>query len=202
MKQGTFYTVLFSLIASFLLVLGLAAVNEFTKPLTERNAALALRKNVLSSFGISYSGDDDAFSKFDALVKFEDKDGTEFYRYRDGDTVFYAARVSGNGLWGIITCVLAVNRDVTRIKGIEILNHNETPGLGGRIEESVYKDQFRNEAVGQDLRIRLTRLGTYDTDHENSSVDGVTGATRTSESMVAIVSKGLAALKKYIGEMP
>ncbi|MBN1409540.1 MAG: FMN-binding protein [Spirochaetales bacterium] len=200
MKKGIIYTVLFSVIISFLFVLGLTAVNETTKPLTERNARLALRKGMLTAFGIPYSGDAEAFSLFDDKIIQKSVQGDTLYIYNENGSDYYGIRISGKGLWNTITCALAVDQTVSRIKGVAVINQSETPGLGGRIEETAYTDQFRNEAIGPDMKIKSVQQGAYDTDHENGQVDGITGATGTSTSMVVIVNDGIMLLKKYLGE--
>ena len=62
------------------------------------------------------------------------------------------------------------------VKGIEILSHSETPGLGARITESDFTDQF----VGLNIDdISLTQDG--------GQIDGLTGATISSQAVVDAV---------------
>lgn len=85
------------------------------------------------------------------------------------------------GLWGRIKAVMTVAPGITdrgfkveTIKGLRIINHKETPGLGGRIEEQTFLDQFKNFKREWPLKILMT--GKPDKPGE---IQGITGATQT-----------------------
>ncbi|MBN1697889.1 MAG: FMN-binding protein [Spirochaetales bacterium] len=194
MKKGLLYTVVFMLVTTFLFVFLLSIVNVTTAERTQHNAVIALRKAVLNVLGISYVNNDDAYAVFDERVQKKETNGTELYFYDGPSGRLYAAVFSGRGLWGTIEGVLAVTGDMRRITGLEILNHNETPGLGGRISEKAFREQFDGEAIGPGDGIGMTTTGVYDTDHSNASFDGITGATQTSQRMRIIINDTLAKL--------
>jgi Na+-transporting NADH:ubiquinone oxidoreductase subunit C len=196
MNRGIAYTVIFTIIAAFVFVFILAAGNELTKETVKRNEELLHRKTVLKAFNIPFSTDDDAFRLYDEKIKISLISGEQVFVFAHDGTEDYAVSFQGMGLWGIIYGVLAVNKDVTRIAGIEFSSHNETPGLGGRIDEDAYKNQFKGERIGAAGKINGTRNNAYDSDHENNAIDGITGATRTSESVIAIVNREIGRLKK------
>lgn len=198
MKKGILYTVLFTLIISSFFVLILSSANELTEGRTKRNEELLLRKAVLKAFHISYSSDRKAYSLYDDMIAIVKKAGTELFLYEQEGMSLYAILFQGNGLWGQVRGILAVNEDVTMISGIEFIDHNETPGLGGRIDEDAYKNQYRGEFVGKGL-IRGTRKGVYDYDHQNGEIDGISGATRTSESIENMINRELTRLRKLMG---
>jgi len=64
---------------------------------------------------------------------------------------------------------------------VDFTSHNETPGLGGRIDEAWFKEQFRNRKI-----VIGTGL-SYDTEQENQ-LDAITGATSTSRSILNILN--------------
>jgi Na+-transporting NADH:ubiquinone oxidoreductase subunit C len=113
--------------------------------------------------------------------------------------VLYAVIFQDMALWGDVRGIIAVDKDVTTITGFDIISHNETPGLGGRIDEAAYKDQLIGEVVGPGGMIRETRTGSYDYDHTNGTIDSITGATRTSDSMVKIINNELSRLRDLLG---
>ena len=114
--------------------------------------------------------------------------------------ILLVKQFSGQGLWGTVTGVIAVNRDVSRIIGLDIISHEETPGLGGRIEEDWFKDQFRGEAI-PDSGIKVKKgEGGSDNNPDNGIVDGVTGASLTSAAMEVIVNNQIAELRKEAAE--
>lgn len=80
-------------------------------------------------------------------VEIEEVDGKEFFvGYKDGELVGVVTTVTSSGYGGDIEMMVGVDSEGT-IKGIEILAHEETPGLGDVIEREEWQEQF----VGIDL---------------------------------------------------
>lgn len=192
-KEGTIYTVIFVFVVSFAFVFLLSLTNQATIEKVELNQEIVRQSAVLSAMGIAADGDVEIQRKY-ADVAADPDDGL-YVATVDG-TMVYAAQFAGPGLWGTIEGVLAVSADLGEIIGIEILADNETPGLGGRINEAWFKDQFRGERVSSDGITVTQTAGEGDPDHSNSVIDGVTGATRTSDSMEAIVNRELERLRE------
>ncbi len=94
----------------------------------------------------------------------------------------YAVYVRGAGLWGEIVSIFGFKQDLKTFTGVEFVEQNETPGLGARITEQWYKEQFR----GKSGPFELVEEGTSDAPDE---LDAITGATRTSEAVLKIANK-------------
>ena len=88
---------------------------------------------------------------------------------------------SGPGLWGTITAVLGFDLAGERMTGIEFIEQNETPGLGARITEPWFKEQFR----GKRGPFTMVPEGTA---REETEFDALTGATRTSTAVRNILN--------------
>jgi len=72
------------------------------------------------------------------------------------------------------------------------MNHSETPGLGGRIDETAFKEQFRGERISSSSSARIAVVSGQDTgSKDDSKVDAITGATRTSESIQTLLNKAI-----------
>lgn len=190
-KNSMTYTIIFIFIVSFAFVFLLSLTNMITIDQIEANEELARQKAILSAMGIDYSGDQDAQDKFQDIVGSAE---AGLFVYEGPDGTVYAKRFIGAGLWGSIEGFLAVTSDFEQIVGIEIVDQNETPGLGGRITEPWFKEQFRGERIPSD-GFEVTAGGDGDDDHSNGAVDGITGATRTSDSIEQIVRAELQALQ-------
>ncbi|MBD3237377.1 MAG: hypothetical protein GF330_11775, partial [Candidatus Eisenbacteria bacterium] len=67
----------------------------------------------------------------------------------------YAVRIGGQGFWAPIEGWLALQPDLTETQGIVFLKHSETPGLGGRITEDAFRDQFRPAGRANDRGLVL-----------------------------------------------
>ena len=105
-------------------------------------------------------------------------------------------------MWGTITALIAFNEEGTRITGIDFVSHSETPGLGGRIDESRFKEQFRGEQISSDPSARVAVVTGQDTvSKEDARVDAITGATRTSESIQILLNKAINSVLPVVREV-
>jgi Na+-transporting NADH:ubiquinone oxidoreductase subunit C len=191
-KEGTTYTIVFIFIVSFAFVFLLSMTNQVTVERVELNQETARQGAVLEAMGIDAEGIEEIQSEF-AKVSGDSEAGL-YAGTVDGRTV-YAKQFAGAGLWGTIAGVLAVTSDMETIVGLEIVEDNETPGLGGRINEPWFKNQFAGERIPEDgITVRALE-GDGDPDKDNGVVDGVTGATRTSDSVESIVNTQLEQLR-------
>lgn len=197
-KDSIAYTVIFTFVVCLLFVLPLAVANELTKARVAANRDLAERRAVLSALGLLPSGTKTNAEDIEALWTAKIVPMPELrpglFRSSSAEGDKYALELGGAGLWGRIEAVLATDASVGRIVGLEILAHNETPGLGGRIDEAWFKAQFRGESI-KDGGISLVQgQGLGDKDPENGRVDAITGASLTSGFVKTIVDRGIADL--------
>lgn len=201
-KDSILYVVAFTFVVCVAFVLILALANEGTKDLVEANREFASQSAVLDALGISWSDRSQVATQYKGQVTPIEGSVPPAYRATVDGSEFIAVEHTGAGLWGGITIILAADPEATRIRGIQIVAQNETPGLGGRIEEAWFLNQFKGEKV-PDQKIRIAvgaeSKGTGDTDPDNSLADGVTGASRTSQSFEFIINDALARVKAVAG---
>lgn len=114
--------------------------------------------------------------------------GILYYQVVDPDAdnriVGYVFQETGAGLWGEIVAVVGLRADGETLTGIEFLKHNETPGLGARIEEPAFKKQFAGKRAP--LTPRSETGPARDTEF-----DAITGATQTSRAVVDILNRAI-----------
>lgn len=117
----------------------------------------------------------------------------------------YAVPIAGQGFWDRITGWVALDPTLTETLGIVFLRHSETPGLGGRITEAEFRDQFRaagrangrglvltgGAAVPARIVIDHERLAPSDPGYAQH-VMAITGATGTSDAVAAFLNEDLA----------
>ena len=111
---------------------------------------------------------------FPAMSRYEFEDDI-YTIYADGDRTGYAFVAIGKGYGGDINILVGLE-DETTIKGITIVSHVETPGLGTRIAESPWIDQF----VG--INIDDVALSG-----DGGKVDAITGSTISAAAVVDAV---------------
>ncbi|MBC8556036.1 MAG: FMN-binding protein [Candidatus Brocadiales bacterium] len=85
-----------------------------------------------------------------------------------------------------ISLFICVGPDLETIKGIEVLDHTETPGLGGRMTEEEFKRQF----VGKKLKPKLSLVRGRETVGQNE-VHAITGASYTSKGIENIINEAM-----------
>ena len=201
-KDSTLYVAIFMCIVSFAFVLPLSLANEFTKSAVAANKLFSSRKAVLDAFGLVYSSPEEAISIYDEAVTEVPGTPMSWQTTKEGAEHF-AVEVTGPALWGSVTIIIASNKDVSILDGMTVLSQLETPGLGGRIDEAWFQNQFRDEKVsaeGITITTGTEALGKGDSDSENSIIDGITGASRTTDSIEALVNNGIAELRKIGGK--
>ena len=108
----------------------------------------------------------------------------QIYLLRDSTAEISVAILpfAGWGYNGPIDAIMALQSDMNTVAGLSIITHIETPGLGARIEEPAWLSQFQGTKIADDTgraRIAVVR-GAAGNEYE---VDGITGATRTSNAM-------------------
>lgn len=173
-QQTLVFVLLLGLFASVLLL----GMNLITAQRIEQNEAALLQAAILNGFDVEYS-----FATINETFETE----VDVLEY-DGLTFYYApasGRVSfhfeGGGVWGPILGIVTLESDWTTIAEITILEHEETPGLGGVLAEREYLNTF----VGKQMEIDVVKGATS---LNNSQVDAITGATRTSDAFETLLN--------------
>jgi Na+-transporting NADH:ubiquinone oxidoreductase subunit C len=178
----------------FIAVLGLVsagllvAVNHFTAQKVQKNEELSAKSSVMKVFGIKH-GSGDIEAVFDKNVKVVEKSGYTFYLSKDNDIAF---EFSGPGLWGDIGGIIALDSKFESIIGVQVLEQEETPGLGGRITESWFLDQFRGKKAFPSIDILPASAAAAG----DNQVDGISGATMTCDALEALINQEIAGHKE------
>lgn len=109
------------------------------------------------------------------------------YVLRDGDDLsLVVLPVRGQGYQSLLQGYLALNGNLETIAALTFYEQGETPGLGSRIQEPAWEALWPGtEYAGPDGEIRVEVVrGKAD---EPWEVDGITGATRTSNGVSNLV---------------
>jgi len=178
-KQGIGYTAIFMFLATFLFTGALSWVHTSTAERVANNDRESYQRTVLAAIGVEPDTQEEVFERYRELNTSE-RDGILFYETEvDGEQIV-AKQFAGPGVWGEISGIMSFTADGSRIRGVEIIDQNETPGLGARVTEEWFLEQLSGELI-VDGQIRINR-GDGDYDKENGTIDGITGATGTSRS--------------------
>jgi len=205
-KESIHYVVVFTFIVCVAFVIVLAVANQLTIAQVRANQSYASHFAVLKAFGLA----DETTSKTEVESRYSSQvkelktapAGTVAYSTSINGAAYVAVKMTAAGLWGPITAILAADPKAERVLGFAILDQQETPGLGGRIGEPWFTEQFKGEKVGADGTIKVVQgSGKGDPNKENSLVDAISGASRTSDFVQSLVTKSLALVKQIGGSL-
>lgn len=112
--------------------------------------------------------------------------------YKNKNLIGYAAIASGQGYGGQIRIMVVTDSNLEKIKGIEIIESNETPGLGSKIQEKGFKGQFKNLQITKPIEYRKEKPKAP------NQIQTITGATISSKSVVEILNKEIDKLRKNL----
>tara|TARA_B100000927_G_scaffold4732_1_gene3703 strand:- start:1607 stop:2335 length:729 start_codon:yes stop_codon:yes gene_type:complete len=100
--------------------------------------------------------------------------------------------IRGYGLWGTLYGYLSLDADLNTVKGIEYYDHKETPGLGGEVDNPVWKSDWNGKKV-YDSSGNVVLYVTKGPSTEEYEIDGISGATLTSNGVSNMI-------KYWLGE--
>lgn len=119
-------------------------------------------------------------SQFEAVKS--DKGDVIFYKSfdKDNNLIGAAFKAEGKGYSSLIETMVGITLD-GKITAIKVINQNETPGLGSRVTETDFTDQFKNQ------------------DPETlTGVEAITGATISSSALINSVKQKSAQVLKVL----
>lgn len=98
--------------------------------------------------------------------------------------------IVGKGLQSTLNGYIALEADGITVRGITFHEHGETPGLGGEVDnprwKSLWKGRKAYDAKGG-IQLRVIKGVAGSADKDPHRVDGLSGATFTSNGVSAIV---------------
>jgi electron transport complex protein RnfG len=131
---------------------------------------------------------------FDAVYgeKVIDEEGNKevlYYRALDssGNVVGYVFFKTEPGSQGPIDLAGGVDAAFTTLTGMKVMGHGETPGMGAKIVEPAFRDQFTNVAVAD---LQLSSKG--------GKIDAISGATISSKAVISGLNGGIEELKSSV----
>jgi Na+-transporting NADH:ubiquinone oxidoreductase subunit C len=181
------FPVWFTMLVTLVFIAATSTVYSFTKEKIKQNEKLRFIKSVLLAAGVPLPAQPSDVEKlFSERVKeIKDNDGNTkyFVIYNDDRSSVdsYVLVRNGAGLWGTITATVGVSSDLGSVAGFTIVDQSETPGLGGRITEQWFMDQFKGK------KSPLTTVPEGNQTGENQ-FQAITGATYSTNAVRDIVN--------------
>jgi len=107
----------------------------------------------------------------------------------------YAFLAEGNGYQGAIKLLIGVDEGLETLEGMQVLESQETPGLGAEINTASFKDQFKGLPLTHNIEYVKNQKPS-----ESYQIEAITGATISSRAVVNIINKGTSEIKKALKE--
>ncbi len=160
----------------------LVGVYNYASPLIEDNEARALEEAIYKVLPEAKSYNDIT------------KDGIVIYEGlgEQGELVGYAFKAGGFGYQGVIEIIAAADTELKELKGMEVLESSETPGLGAEIMKEPFKKQFRGLSVLPKITF------TKDKVTRDNEIQAITGATISTNAVVEILNKEIARVRRVL----
>lgn len=114
--------------------------------------------------------------------------------------------IKGYGLWSTLYGFIALESDLNTVAGLGFYEHGETPGLGGEIDNPLWKAKWPGKKVYEDGDVELSVIkGEVDTASADAQykVDGLSGATLTTKGVDNLVKywMGDAGYAKFLSNL-
>lgn len=193
------YTIIYAVVMVVIVAFLLAFVSDALKPTQDANVLRDTKNQVLTSLNIVGLSGQDVDDKYaEVITDTLECNGAEFYEATVDGAVKYVLPVKGRGLWGGLWGYISVDEDKLHVYGTYFSHESETAGLGARINERWFQEQFNGKPIFDaegNIALTVVKQGAAAAETE---VDGVTGATLTSKGVGAMVTEGLSVYKDFL----
>ena len=200
LKETNTYIIIYATVMVIIVAFLLAFISSALKPTQDANVLRDTKNQILISLNITGLKGVAIDQKFAEVVtdtiQVDDKD--VYQASVDGATK-YVLPVKGRGLWGGLWGYISVNDDRQHVFGTYFDHESETAGLGARIKERWFQEQFNGKPIftdnPQQVALTVVKKGQSKAETE---IDGVTGATLTSNGVADMVTNGLQAYISFL----
>ena len=231
-KNSNTYQILYAAVMVLLVGSLLALIYMALKPKQNENIANDTRKQILSALHIAAPDDNqvkETYEKYIIQDLLVDRDGNITDSARnvafevdmkknvklaerqlpvmkckmDDGSIKYVLPMYGAGLWGPIWGYVAVNDDGNTIYGANFSHEGETPGLGARIADKDFQDEFVDKHLFQEGEFKgvvVLKKGQKSVSGAEQ-IDALTGATITSRGVSDMLEDCLTPYKGFLKKL-
>ena len=197
-KKSPAYVLSFMAAICLVFGTGISVVNYATQGLLAKNAARHQNRVLCRAFQLDVAGASaEAYQQaVDAAIRTSTVGGRTVYECVAPGKEGVGFVAGGMGFWDRIECVVVLSPDLRNVLNVQVLDQKETPGLGARIEEAWFTDQFKGLSVAWEAPAESRILvGANPAPNAANEVDAITGATQTSMALMRFLNDELAAFR-------
>lgn len=175
MKENRYWAVIFMFILTAVLSTVLIGLARFTEPQVKRNNEIAFETAVVRCIpSIEAKTATEVHAVFNRDFVKPDSAAGAFVYQPQGTAAGYALPFEGQGFWSNIRGVIGISADYETISGIWFYEQAETPGLGARIVEPFFYQQFAGKTLITSPRPIPIRPVAEATDKDIAAISGAT----------------------------
>ena len=133
-------------------------------------------------------------------VKYFSDDIEYLPMYKDNSKNVVVLPISGKGLWSTLFGYFAIDsNNYSTVRGITFYKHKETPGLGGEVSKKWFQSNFIGKEIYKSNSLNSVKVAKAGYADKNSlyEVDGISGATITSNGVTTFLLRDLKRYEKY-----
>jgi len=230
-RDSNAYTFLFATLMVLVVASSLAFTASSLKDKQNENVRKEKMQNILSTIGISTDRDkaeglynqyikqelalikdgsnDETVNAFKIEMATETKKPLEQQRFplyiaEVEEAKYYIVPLRGVGLWDAIWGYIALEGDMTTIKGAVFDHKGETAGLGAEITQDWFQERFVGEKVFDTkgnlvgINVSKTNNDPKDLDKDDHEVDAISGATITGDGVTDMILERLTHYLPYL----
>ena len=192
------YIIIYSTIMVVIVAFLLAFVSQTLKRMQDANVALDTEKQILNSLNLRGLSDEEAHATYEKIVAFDEAQNVYVCTLENGD-VKYVLPLKGQGMWGGISCFLAIDSDKNTVYGAYFNHESETAGLGAEIKDNAdWQAKFQGKKIFADGDDSTIALSVVKAVNNETTVDAVTGATVTSTAVSKMLQDQLAKYMDFL----
>ena len=192
------YIIIYSTIMVVIVAFLLAFVSQTLKPMQDANVALDTEKQILNSLNLRGLSDEEAHATYEKIVAFDEAQNVYVCTLENGD-VKYVLPLKGQGMWGGISCFLAIDSDKNTVYGAYFNHESETAGLGAEIKDNAdWQAKFQGKKIFADGDDSTIALSVVKAVNNETTVDAVPGATVTSTAVSKMLQDQLAKYMDFL----
>jgi electron transport complex protein RnfG len=173
---------IFLLVVCAIVGLGVAYVNDLTKPTIDQRSAvdkIAAYKEIMPTADEIKDETKSYFPNTNGQIKQVN------VAYKGGEKIGVIYLVESRGYSSTLSVLVGISLQEKTIQNVKVLSQGETPGLGAQCIEKWFTDRYKEKKIDSQLEVIK---GSATKDNE---VQAITASTITSKAVTAAVNQAL-----------
>lgn len=152
----------------------LSGIRKWTAPLAEHQRLINVQGPKVQ---LVLNGSENDLIEEREQIETESGEVTVFVGKKQGQPWALAFEAPGKGFGGDLSVMVGFDLTSQTLTGIQVISHQETPGIGSKAEEAPFTSRFNGLPIDTDFRTKM----------DGGKIDGISGATYSSRGVCEAV---------------